>query len=139
MKDIPGNDDIADASFVGSVKTSAMNNLHNQQITDGIKPMFDIVPSELDVVASELADINHTYDDNILHARFGYRTNLSKYEMPVGSTTATCGQHILYDKDLVSTMDGSLLASSYNGYRIGSIVGSTFGKMLVMQFRPMLV
>ena len=105
-----------------------MNNLLNQQITDGIKPMFDIVPSELDVVASELADINHTYDDNILHARFGYRNNLSKYEMPVGSTTATCGQHILYDKDLVSTMDGSLLASSYNGYRIGSMVGSTFGR-----------
>ena len=116
-----------------------MNNLHNQQITDGIKPMFDMVPSELDVVASELADINHTYDDNILNARLSYRTNLGKYEMSVGSTTATCGQHILDDKDLVGTMNDSLLASSYNGYRIGSMVGSTFGKMLVMQFRPMLV
>ena len=78
-----------------------MNNLLNQQITDGIKPMFDMVPSEFDVVASELADINNTYDDNILHAKLGYKINLGKYEMSVGSTTATCGQRILYDKDLV--------------------------------------
>ena len=59
--------------------------------------MFDMVPSEIDVVASVLADINPTYDDNTLHARFSDRTNLGKYQMSVGSTTATCGQHVLDD------------------------------------------
>ena len=53
--------------------------------------MFDMVPSEIDVVASVLADINPTYDDNILHTRLSDRTNLGKYQMSAGSTTATCG------------------------------------------------
>ena len=46
--------------------------------------------------------------------------------MSVGSTTATCGQHILDDTYLVGILDGPLIASSYNGYRIGSMAGSTF-------------
>ena len=58
--------------------------------------------------------------------------------MSVGSTIATWGQHVL-DKNLVGIMDGSLLAGSYNGYTIGSMVGSTFDNMLVIHFRPMLV
>ena len=93
----------------------------------------------IDEVASVLAVINHTYDGNILHARFSYTTNLGKYQMSVGATTTTCGQHMLDDTYLVGIMDGSLLASSYNGFKIGSMAGSTFDKMLVMQFRPMLV
>ena len=48
--------------------------------------------------------------------------------MSVGSTTATCGQHILENTDLVGIMDGSSLAGGYNGYTIGSMVGSTFDK-----------
>ena len=90
--------------------------------------MFDMVSSEIDEVASVLAVINPTYDDNILHARLSQRTNLGKYQMSVGSTTATCGQHILEPTDLVGIMDGSLIAGSYNGYTVGSLVGSTFDK-----------
>ena len=98
LEDIPDNNEISDASFIGSIETSAINNLLNQQINDGIKPMFDMVPSEVDEVASVLAGINPTYDDNILHARLSQRTCLGKYQMSVGSTTATCGQHILDNK-----------------------------------------
>ena len=48
--------------------------------------MFDMVPSEIDEVASVLAVINPTYDDNILNARLSYRTNLGKYQMSVGAS-----------------------------------------------------
>ena len=92
---------LLNASFIGSVETSAIHSLLKQQTADWTKPMFDMVPSEFDVVASELADINNTYDDNILHAKLGYKTIIGKCEMSVRSTTTTCGQHILYDKDLV--------------------------------------
>ena len=48
--------------------------------------MFDMVPSEIDEVASALVVINHTYNDNILQARLSYRTNLGKYQMSVGAS-----------------------------------------------------
>ena len=89
LNDIPDDDDIADASFIGSVEILAINNLLNQQITDEIKPMFDMVSSEIDEEASVPAVINPTYDDNMLHARLSQRTNLGKYQMSVGSTIAT--------------------------------------------------
>ena len=128
LEDIPENDEIADASLTGSIEPSAITNLLNKQIPDGIKPMFEMIPPENDEVASVLFEINPIYDDKILHARLSKRTCLSKYQMSVGSTTATRGQHILDDVDLVCIMDGSLMAGSYNGYTIGSMMGSIFDK-----------
>ena len=46
--------------------------------------------------------------------------------MSFWSATATCGQHILDDNDLVDIMDGPRIANNYNEFTMGSLVGSTF-------------
>ena len=63
LEDIPENDEIANASLIGSIETSAITDLLNKQILDGITPMFNTVPPETDEVASVLAGINPIYND----------------------------------------------------------------------------
>ena len=126
LEEIPEMNEMADASFIGSVETSAIHSLLKQQTADGTKPLFNMVPSEIDEVASVLVGINPIYDDNTLHNRLDNRTNLSKFQMSIGSTTATCGQHVMDDVDLIGIMHSPTIASNYNGYTIGSMAGSTF-------------
>ena len=102
-----------------------MHSLLSKQTADGIKPMFNVVPPEVDEVASVLAGINPIYDDVILRNRLDNKTNLSKFQMSVGSSTSSCGQHVLDGADLIGIMDGSNIANGYNGCTLESIVGSS--------------
>ena len=90
LSDIPDSADIADASFIGSVETSAITSLLNKETEEPNTQMFDVVPSEANEIASVLAGINPILDDRILHNRLSDRANLRKYQMAVGSTTGSC-------------------------------------------------
>ena len=78
LNDIHNNDNIADASFIGDVETSAITSLLDKQTKGEVKPLFDVAPSDADEIASVLANVNPIFDDRILYRRLSDRTNLVK-------------------------------------------------------------
>ena len=128
QEDIDVDVDIAAATLIGDVETTAVGTIFGRRDDDIVSQTYQHIPSVCNQIASVLSAINPTLDDNVLYQSMDSYNSLGKFQIAVGSTSARKGDCIVSRSQPVGVADSSTsntFTPVPKNHPVGTKVGST--------------